>query len=94
VEVQGRQADMGTVKSNGGIPGVEMTDDDQARKQALHPPGEWNSVEVVSEEGALTVLLNGVRVCQSRPGQLKEGRIGLQAEGGEVYFRNIRMVER
>ena len=94
LEVQGKQAELGKVKSNGGVPDVEITDEEQARHQALHSPGEWNSVEVVSNEGALTVSLNGALVCKSKAGQLKEGRIGFQSEGGEVHFRKIRMVER
>jgi len=93
LEVQGKHIEMGKVKANGGAPDVEIVDDDQARQRVRKPPGEWNSVQIVSHEGALTVTLNGEQVSESKPGVLNIGSIGFQSEGGEVHFRNMRMLE-
>lgn len=92
LEVQGKYIEMGQIKPNGGAPEVKMNDNDAARQQARKPAGEWNSIEVVSKAGALSVKINGTPVCQSEPGTLHSGAIGFQAEGAEVHFRNVRMM--
>jgi len=91
LEVQGKHIEMGQIKANGGAAAIEIDDDDQARTDARKPVGEWNSVEVVSTKGALTASLNGTQVCKSDAGELVEGSIGLQSEGFEVQFRNVRI---
>ncbi|MEX2286522.1 MAG: DUF1080 domain-containing protein [Planctomycetaceae bacterium] len=91
LEVQGKYAEMGMIKANGGAPDPQVTDYAGVRQQVRRNPGEWNSVEVVSNGGALTVKLNGTLVCESKPGALKQGGIGFQAEGVEVRFRKIRV---
>jgi len=91
LEVQGKHVEMGQIKSNGGVAAVDIADDDAARQNARKAPGEWNSVEVVSHEGALTAFVNGTKICESKPGELSEGRIGFQSERAKVEFRNIRI---
>ena len=70
-------------------PAIKATDYPEARKQALKPVGEWNSIEIISRAGAVTALLNGAKVGECEPGQLKEGPIGFQSEGAEIHFRNL-----
>lgn len=93
LEVQGRFDQMCSIKSNGGVPALTIEDDPAARESARKPVGEWNAVEIVSKDGALTATLNGQLICTSQPGELTEGLIGLQSELFEVHFRRLRIRE-
>jgi hypothetical protein len=53
------------------------------------PLGEWNEMEVTCKGGDITVVVNGVKVNEGKNGNLKRGRIALQSEGAEVYFKDI-----
>jgi hypothetical protein len=91
LEVQGRWDEMGSIKANGGAAELDIDDDPAARESARNSVGEWNAVEIVSRDGALTATLNGQPVCSSQAGELTEGLIGLQSELFEVHFRRLRM---
>ncbi len=91
LEVQGRFADLATIKENGGAAKVEIVDDGAARESARKPVGEWNAIEIVSKAGAITALLNGTKVCESQPSDVTSGMIGLQSEDFEVHFRRLRI---
>ena len=91
LEVQGKYSEMASIKANGGAANVEIEDDATARTAARKPVGEWNSLEVVTKDGAVTASINGTQVCQSQAGELKAGRLGFQAEDFEVHFRNVRV---
>jgi hypothetical protein len=93
VEVQGMNKEVGRIFAIGGAPAVKATDYPDARRKALRAVGEWNSLEIVSRDGALTAILNDVIVCTSEPGELREGPIGFQSEGAEIHFRNLRIKE-
>jgi hypothetical protein len=51
--------------------------------------GEWNEMEITCKGGAITLVVNGVKVNEGKNGNLKSGRIALQSEGAEVYFKDI-----
>lgn len=89
LEVQGRWDEMASIKSNGGVPDLTIEDQPEVRESARKPVGEWNHIRIESRDGALTAWLNGEQVCQSQPGELTTGQIGLQSEGFEVQFRNM-----
>ena len=91
LEVQGKFAELATIKENGGAAKFEIVDDKAARESARKPFGEWNALEIVSKAGALTALLNGTKVCESQPSDVSEGMIGLQSEDFEVHFRRLRI---
>jgi hypothetical protein len=91
LEVQGKFSELATIKENGGAAKVEIVDDAAARESARKPIGEWNAVEIVSKAGALTAYLNGTKVCESQPSDVKDGQIGLQSEDYEVHFRRLRI---
>lgn len=91
LEVQGKYSEMATIKANGGAANVEIEDNADARSMARKPVGEWNDIEVVAKDGALTASINGTKVCESKPSDLREGLLGFQAEDFEVQFRNIRV---
>lgn len=91
LEVQGKHSEMCSIKSNGGVPDLVIQDNPESREVARRPVGEWNSVEIVMQAGAVTATLNGTVICTSEPGELREGMIGLQSEGFVVRFRNLRV---
>ncbi len=92
LEVQGRFDQIGQVKSNARDLKINVSLDDQAaREQARKPVGEWNAIEIVSKDGAVTSYLNGTKISACEPGELKSGHIGLQAENYAVEFRGLRI---
>jgi len=93
LEVQGKWSELCHIKSNAKDVTVEVRDDEEARQNARKPVGEWNSVEIVAKDGALTSYLNGVKIAESDPTELRDGPIGFQAERFDVEFRNVRIRE-
>jgi hypothetical protein len=67
----------------GDIQGVRKIEDAEA------PPGEWNRVEVLAEDGMYTVWMNGRQINQASGVEVIAGPIGVQSEGGEIHFRRI-----
>ena len=51
--------------------------------------GEWNELEATCKGGDITLVVNGVKVNEGKNGNLTKGRIALQSEGAEVYFKDI-----
>jgi hypothetical protein len=91
LEVQGKFEEMAHIKSNSKEITLEVTDNQAARESARRPIGEWNAIEVVCKDGALTSVLNGTPIASSKPSELKSGFFGIQSEGDAVEFRNIRV---
>ena len=91
LEVQGKHVQMAAIKENGGADPVTVTDDDANRQKARKPVGQWNALEIVSKEGALSVSLNGTPISNSQAGPLKSGAIGIQAEDHPFTVRRIRI---
>ena len=70
------------------------TVDDEARKRALKPVGQWNSVEIISKDGQIKSFLHGTLISTVSQHEFKQaGHIGFQSEGAEIYWRNIRIKE-
>jgi hypothetical protein len=91
LEVQGRMDKICSINANGGIAAPQIEDHPDAREHARKPVGNWNSVEIICRDGAITARLNGELICTSSTGELKEGFLGLQSEGDVVKFRNLRV---
>jgi hypothetical protein len=51
--------------------------------------GEWNEYQITCRGGDITLVVNGVMVNEGKNGNFKKGRIVLQSEGTEVYFKDI-----
>ena len=58
---------------------------------AEKPTGEWNTVEVISYNGRCIHIVNGVVVNVGDHASLKSGKILLQSEFAEVYYRNVKI---
>ncbi|MCX6899037.1 MAG: DUF1080 domain-containing protein [Verrucomicrobia bacterium] len=54
-------------------------------------PGQWNKMELLVSGANVTVWLNGQKVNEATGAEVKAGPVGLQSEGGEVHFRNVRL---
>ena len=91
LEVQGKHVQMAAIKENGGAEPVKTEDDDAARQQARKPVGQWNSLKIVSKDGALSVQLNGTPISKSDPDFISEGSIGIQAEDHPFEVRRMRL---
>lgn len=91
LEVQGKHIQMAAIKENGGAQPVTATDDDAARQKARHTVGEWNTIEIVSTNGALAVSLNGTPISKCEPDFLSEGSIGIQSEDHPFEVRRLRI---
>ena len=91
IEVQGKQIQMAAIKENGGAEPVTSEDNETARQQARKPVGQWNSLEIVSKDGALSVSLNGTPVSSSKPSGLTSGFVGVQAEDHPFEVRRMRI---
>ena len=63
------------------------------KKDAEKKSGEWNTVEVIAKDGKITHIVNGVVVNECEGASLREGKIILQSEGAEIYFRKITIAE-
>ena len=60
--------------------------------QDVESPGfEWTRIEAVVEGGKLTYYVNGKLVNAASDSSFKEGRIMIQSEGAEIYFRRIEL---
>ncbi len=60
--------------------------------QDVESPGlEWTRLEAVVEKGSLTYYVNDKLVNAATGSSVTEGRIMIQSEGAEIYFRRIEL---
>jgi hypothetical protein len=62
-------------------------------KDNEHPNGEWNHIEIIAKDGKITYIVNGTIVNEGNDPSIKEGKIALQSEGAEIYYRDIEIAE-
>lgn len=55
--------------------------------------GDWDRYEITSQNGKITVKLNGEIVNEGYDANPDEGNICLQSEGWEVHYRNVEIKE-
>ena len=53
------------------------------------PAGEWTRLEVVAQGDRLTYIVNGKVVNEGVRSSLTDGKIIIQSEGAEIFFRRI-----
>jgi hypothetical protein len=61
----------------------------RGKQDVESPYGEWTRLEVIAEGHRVTNIVNGKVVNEGARSSLTEGRILVQSEGAEVYFRRI-----
>jgi hypothetical protein len=59
------------------------------KKDAEKPSGEWNTIEVICDGDKITNIVNGVVVNEGIEASVTRGKILLQSEGAEVFFRKV-----
>lgn len=59
------------------------------KKDAEKPTGEWNRIEVISLKGKCTHIVNGVIVNEAEDASVRSGKIAIQSEGADIYYRRI-----
>ncbi len=59
------------------------------KKDNEKPYGEWNTVEVISYNGRCVQIVNGVVVNYGDNVSVTEGRLLLQSEYSEIYYKNV-----
>jgi hypothetical protein len=74
-------------------PDASRTNGRNTRKlaSAENPVGEWNEYEIVVDHGNVTLWVNGRMLNSATEVEEIAGKIGLQSEGSEIHFRNIRL---
>lgn len=58
-------------------------------KDAEKPNGQWNTIEVICDGDKVTNIVNGQVVNAGKEASVTKGKILLQSEGAEVFYRNI-----
>jgi 3-keto-disaccharide hydrolase len=53
--------------------------------------GEWNQYEITCDGNKIKLVVNGQLVNEGTEAELTRGKILLQSEGAEIYFRNIQL---
>ncbi len=55
------------------------------------PTGEWNTLEIISYHGRCIHIVNGIIVNVGDEASVKDGKILLQSEFAEVYYKNVKI---
>jgi hypothetical protein len=63
--------------------------DFRGAKEVERPPGDWNVLECEARSDRLRFVLNGVTVNEADAVWPRRGKILLQCEGSEIWFRTI-----
>ena len=63
----------------------------QMKENRIKPAGEWNHYQIRVEGDRVTLAVNGAVVSETGNIGLRRGYIGLEAEGYEITFRNLRI---
>jgi hypothetical protein len=82
-----------TIKANGERSVPDSFTRVQKRIDAEMPTGQWNRVEVIANKGKITYIVNGKVVNEGEDPTVMEGKILIQSEGAEIYYRKIEIAE-
>ena len=63
----------------------------EMKENRIKAAGEWNHYEIRVQGDKITLSVNGVAVNEIAGIALRKGYIGLEAEGHEIAFRNIKL---
>ncbi len=87
LEVQGHYGEAGSLFGvrGGSVSGAHRGPVFENRR----PFGEWESIEIQSLDGIVTVKLNGKKMNEGHDIEPVEGNICLQSEGWPVFYRNL-----
>ncbi len=72
-------------------PGFKELIDTRGKDDVASPLGEWTRVECVCQDDRITVKINGETTNECYNVRPAAGKILLQSEGFEIYFRNLEL---
>ncbi|HRE51591.1 MAG TPA: DUF1080 domain-containing protein [Flavitalea sp.] len=61
----------------------------RGKQDVERPIGQWNKLECIAEGDSISIFLNGVLVNKAFNVRPSRGRIQIQSEGAEIFFRRI-----
>lgn len=82
-----------------GVGGVKITPENprgersKSRENRVLGKKEWNTYEIVCVDGNIKLSVNGKFVNGVTNSSQKKGYLCLEAEGAEIHFRNIQIIE-
>ena len=82
-----------------GVGGVETVPDNprgtrsKSIENRVKGTGEWNTYDVVCVDGVIKLAVNGKFVNGISQSTQRKGYICLEAEGAEIHFRNLKIIE-
>lgn len=79
----------GTNLSDGAIRSFNLSK--EMKENRVKPAGEWNLYEVRAQGDKITLSVNGMVVNEIGGIALRRGYIGLEAEGYEIAFRELKL---
>jgi len=63
----------------------------RGKQDVESPYGQWTRLEVIADGNRITNVVNGTVVNEGSRSSLTAGRILIQSEGAEIYFRRIEL---
>ena len=84
---------MGNLFVAGGLAKPKVIRDAEKVKKVMKPVGEWQSYVIIAQGPRLEVRLNGEVITVAEGLADQPGYLGLQGEGGQLEFKNIRLKE-
>ncbi len=63
----------------------------QMAKSRVKPAGEWNTFEITCQGTDMTLWVNGASTNEWHDCEVKQGYVGLEAEGYRIEFRNVKL---
>jgi hypothetical protein len=82
-----------------GVGGVKIVPDTPRGERSMSienrvlGKGQWNTYDVVAVDGTVKLSVNGKFVNGISKSARKKGYLCLEAEGSEIHFRNVRILE-
>jgi hypothetical protein len=84
---------IGGVFVAGGLDKAKTKRDTAKMKEVRKKTGEWQSYAITVKGDAIEVKLNGETITTGSGLSAQPGHVGLQGEGGQLEFKNIRIKE-
>lgn len=63
----------------------------RGRNDPDKPVGEWNRTEIIARGGDISYFLNDRKILEATDGSYTHGRIMVQSEGAEIFFRRMEL---
>ena len=82
-----------------GVNGVKIVPDNPRGERSMSfenrvlGKGQWNTYDVVAVDGVVKLSVNGKFVNGISQSSRRKGYLCLEAEGSEIHFRNVRLLE-